>query len=118
MISKIMDLTADLAVGNKVVIDISGWESLTVQAIGGGGTMSLSATNNGGDVTGSLDGSPGNAANFTAIQAVNLTDGTTATTVTGNNLFRITPISFKYLQIGDGATATATKLLVFVTKPY
>lgn len=118
MVSRIMDLTADLAIGNKAVIDISGWETLTVQAIGLGGTMSLSATNDGGDITGSTESSPGTATNFNAIQAVNLTTGATATAVTGTNLFRITPISFKYLQIGDGATATATKLLVFVTKPY
>lgn len=103
---------------NKVVIDISGWEHLTVQAIGGSGTISLLGTNNGGGVTGSTNDNVMDATDFTAVQAVNLTTGATATAVTGTNLFRITPISFKYLQIGDGSTAAATKILVFCTKPY
>ena len=105
-------------VNNKAVIDISGWQTLTVQVIGLGGTMSLSGTNDAGDITGSTNGSPGDAQNFTAVQAVNLTSGAAATAVTGTTLFRIDPISFKYLQIGDGSTATATKILVFCTKPY
>jgi hypothetical protein len=103
---------------NKAVIDIGEWETLTVQVIGGSGTISILGTNDDGAITGSTNGSAGDAANFTAILATNLTTGTTASAVTGTNLFRIDPISFKYLQIGDGSTAAGTKIMVFKTKPY
>lgn len=115
MISKLDTLSF---VNNKVVLDIGLWQTLSVQVIGGSGTISLSGTNDDGAITGATNGDAGNAANFTAILATNLTTGATASAVTGTNLFRIDPISFKYLQIGDGVTAAATKILVFKTKPY
>lgn len=114
----ISHLTNTTFTNNKLVLDVSEWEVLTVQVIGGGGTISLLATNNPGDVTGVTDGGANDAADFNAVQAVNLSTGVAATAVTGTNLFRISPIGFKFLQIGDGSTATATKVLVFKTKPY
>jgi len=107
-----------ILVNNKAVIDIGEWQTCSIQVIGLTGTMSLLGTNDAGDITGSTNGGPGDATNFTAVQATNLTTGVAATAVTGTNMFRIDPIGFKYLQIGDGATATATKILVFCTKPY
>lgn len=103
-------------VGNKVVLDLAGWETATIQVIGLGGTMSLQGTNDGGAITGVSDDNPATATNFTVVQATNLTTGAAATAVTGTTLFRLSPIGFRYLQIGDGATATATKILVFVTR--
>jgi len=102
----------------QTVIDIGEWQTLTVQVIGGGGTINLSGTNNPGDITGVTPGSAKDAANFNAVQAVRLSDGTTVTAITDSALYRIDPISFKYLKIGDGSTSTATKIMVFKTKPY
>lgn len=119
MISHTMDLAPQLVGSNfYAVADISGWESLTIQVIGLGGTCNIAGTNNGGEVTGSQDGTARDAADFTNVQAVNLTTGASATAVTGTTLFRISPISFKYLRLGDGSTFTATKVLVHCTKPY
>lgn len=115
MISHLATLTFT---NNKIVLDISEWQTLSIQVIGGSGTISILGTNDDGAVAGSTNGSAGDAANFTAILATNLTTGATASAITGTNLFRIDPISFKYLQIGDGSTAAATKILVFKTKPY
>jgi hypothetical protein len=103
---------------NKVVLDVSEWQTLTVQLVAGGGTRSLLGTNDDGAIHGSTSGSAKDAANFTAVQAVRLSDGTAVTAITDGALYRIDPISFKYLQIGDGASAAATKILVFKTKPY
>lgn len=114
----ISHLTNQTFTNNKLVLDISEWETVSVQVIGGGGTLSLLGTNDPGDVTGVTDGDAKTAANFGAVQAVNLSTGVAATAVTGTNIFRITQAGFKYLQIGDGSTATATKVLVFKTKPY
>lgn len=107
-------LTPTLA-GNKAILDVGQFEALSIQVIGLGGTMSLLASNNAGDITGSIMGGPATATDFNAVQAVNLTTGVAATAVTGTNLFRISPVGFRFLQIGDGATATATKILVFAT---
>lgn len=103
---------------NKLVLDIGEWQTLTVQIIGGSGTRSLLGTNDNGAITGSTVGSALDAANFNAVQAVKLTDGSTVTAITDSALYRIDPISFKYLQIGDGSSAAATKIMVFRTKPY
>lgn len=100
-------------VNNKVVIDISGWRTMSIQVINPGGTISLLATNDGGAITGVTDGGPKDAQNFNAVQAVNLTSGSAVTAITTDDNYRIDPISFKYLQIGDGSTATGDKVLVF-----
>jgi len=103
---------------NKVVLDISEYTTISVQVIGGSGTISLLGTNDPGDVTGSTEGGPKDAANFNAVQATNLSTGATVTAITGTNVFKIDPVAFKYLQIGDGSTAAATKIIFFGTKPY
>jgi hypothetical protein len=103
---------------NKAVVDVGLWETLTIQVINGGGTLSLLASDDAGAITGVTDGNATTADNFNAVQAVNLTTGATATAITGTNLFRISPVSFRFLQIGDGATATADEILVHCTKPY
>lgn len=103
---------------NKVVLDIGEWQGLTLQLVGGSGTRSLLGTNDDGAIAGATSGSAKDAANFTAVQAVRLSDGTAVTAITDGALYRIDPISFKYLQIGDGSSAAATKVLVFKTKPY
>lgn len=119
MLSRTIDLTDQINNGtNYAIADVGEWESLTIQAIGLAGTMTIAATNNGGEITGSTNGGPRDSADYNSIQAINLTTGAAATAVTGTTLFRITPISFKYLRLGDGSSATATKLLVHCTKPY
>jgi hypothetical protein len=100
----------------KLVLDISLYRTISVQIIGGGGTRSILGTNDSGSVTGSTDGSAKDATNFGAVQAIKLSDGTAVTAITDAGIYRIDPVGFKYLQIGDG-TATATKILVFRTMP-
>lgn len=107
-----------LFTNGKLVIDIGEWQTLTIQLIGGSGTRSILGTNDNGAITGSTDGDALDATNFNAVQAVKLTDGSSVTAITDAALYRIDPISFKYLQIGDGSTASATKIMVFKTKPY
>lgn len=97
---------------NYAIADVGGYEHLTIQVIGLSGTCSIAGTNDGGGITGSTEDTPRNATNFTAVQAVNLTTGGTATAVTGTNLFRISPVSFRYLRLGDGVTFAANKVLI------
>lgn len=109
MISRILE---PKITGNYAVVDIGAFEHLTIQVIGLAGTCNIAGTNNGGAVTGVSDDSPATATDFNAVQAVNLTSGAAATAVTGTTLFRISPVSFKYLRLGDGATFAATRVLI------
>lgn len=119
MISRIIDLSDQINNGsNYAIADISEWETVSIQAIGLVGTMTIAATLNGGEITGAVDGNKWNAADYVSIQAVNLTTGAAATAVTGTSIFRINPVAVQYLRLGDGSTATATKLILFCTKPY
>lgn len=118
MITKVVDIADQLSNGHYAFVDCSEWQTISVQAVGLGGTMSLSATNDGGSITGSTVDNARDAANFNAVLATNLTTDARASAVTGSNLFQINPVGFRYLRIGDGSTATATKLLVYLTKPY
>lgn len=97
---------------NYAIVDVGGFEHLTIQVVGLAGTCTIAGTNDGGAITGSTEDSPRNAENFTSVQAVNLTTGAAATAVTGTNLFRISPVSFRYLRLGDGAAFSATKVLI------
>ena len=114
MISRLVEYSFE---NNRRVIDISGWRTLSIQVINPSGTISLLATNDGGAITGSTDGGPKDAQNFNAVQAVNISSGTAVTAITTDDNYRIDPISFKYLQIGDGSTATGDKILVFFSTP-
>lgn len=119
MISYLMDLAPQLSTNNFYAIaDISQWETITIQVIGLGGTCNIYGTNNGGEVTGVINGTPRDAADFNLVQAVKLSTGTAVTAITDTVLYRITPTGFKYLRLGDGSTFTATKILVHCIKPY
>jgi hypothetical protein len=119
MISKIIDLADQINNGsNYAIADISEWETVSIQAIGLAGTMTIAGTINGGEITGTIDGNKWNAADYVSIQAINLTTGAGATAVTGTSIFRINPVGFQYLRLGDGSSALATKLLLFCSKPY
>lgn len=104
-------LTPDV-IDNYAIVDVGGFEHLTIQVIGLSGTCTIAASNNGGGITGSTDDSPRNATDFTSVQAINLTTGAAATAVTGTTLFRISPVAFRYLRLGDGSSFAATKVLI------
>lgn len=119
MISKTVDLADQLnAATHYAIAECTEWETVTIQAVGLSGTCNITGTNNDGSITGSTNGGPRDATDFNAVQAVNLTSGTAVTAVTGTTLFRISPIGFRFLRLGDGAAATTTKLLLTFSKPY
>lgn len=116
MISDILDLSVDFNANSLVQVDIGGWETVSIQAVAPTGTITLNASNDGGGVTGSVNDSPTTATNFTLVQATKLADGSAVTAIAAAGVYKI-PVAFRYLSIG-GASAAATKLLIFLTKPY
>lgn len=100
----------------SVKIDIGVYEHLTIDVTGVTGTINVTGTNDGGAITGITDGNATSSLNYTAIQVIPLATGTATTTIAADGLYRIDPVSFKYLQL-SGAGSGATRLLVFANKP-
>lgn len=116
MIAHSFDKTNDYTGTTPVVtLDIGPYEHLTIQVAGISGTMNVQGSNDGGAVQGVTDGNATAATNFSAVQVIPLATGTAATSITANGLYRISPVSFKYLRL-SGAGSSLSKLIVFANK--
>jgi hypothetical protein len=116
MISRIIDVTADFNANNGVKLCLSEWETATFQFVTPTGTISITGSNDGNEITGSTNPNALASINYTTILATNLATGTTTSSVSVSGLYKIT-IPCQYIQFG-GASAAAAKVLIFVNKPY
>ena len=111
MVSNYSDLTAQLVANASVTIDTSGYDDIVVTFAVPGGTITVQATNDGGDVTGVLPmGSAATATNFTVVQAIKLLDGTAVTAIATAGQYRLAHVG-RYVRFA-GVGATATKCIV------
>lgn len=94
---------------NALVLDVSGWDYVVVQFVNPSGTISITATNNGGT---KLDAST--ATDFVPVQATKLADGTAVTSVAAAGLYRVNVVGH-YLKFG-GASAAADAIYVMYAK--
>ena len=115
MLANYIDVTASIVANKKVVISLSNWDYAVVQVIAPTGTMSISATNDSGDIQGVTDGSYKTATNFSTVQATKLSDGTSVNSLASTGLYRVGVVG-RFLQIGDGTTAGVTKCVIMLTK--
>lgn len=109
-ISRFQDFTNEFNAGSGIVIDVSGSDYVVVQFVTPSGALTFNSTLDGGAVQGVSDGSAATATNFVAVQGINLTTGTGASTIAASAIFRF-PVIGKYLQI-TGSAVTAVKVLV------
>jgi|SRR6187402_451120 len=107
-----IDATAQFNATGIYNIDMTGYETAVVQLVGPAAAVTFNSSNDGGAITGSVGESPLAAANFTAVQAINLNTGVGATTGAVSGLWRVQYIG-RYLQLSG---TTATKILVFLSK--
>jgi hypothetical protein len=114
MISQTLDVTTDFNANNTVQIDVGGWENVIVQMVNPSGTVLFQGSNDGGAITGSTAGNPVTATNFATISATKMSDGTLTTSLAAAGLYKLTQPP-RYLKFG-GASAAATKALVFLSK--
>ena len=114
MISTYIDVTSEFNANNAKVLDISGWDYIILQFVAPTGTISVTASNDSGDVQGALDGNPATATNFTAVQVTKLADGTAVTSIAAAGLYKV-GVTGRFLKFG-GASAAATKVIVQLAK--
>jgi hypothetical protein len=117
MLQYYQDLTSDFNANNKIQIDVGMWQNVTVHFSGSiSGTVNVTGTNDAGAVAGVSDGNPVSAANFTAIQATNLADGTAATSISSAGNYKIT-VGTRFIKVGGASAATTGNVIVFFTTP-
>lgn len=113
-ISTTLDITSEFnSVGHKNV-DMSGWDSMTIQLVSPTGTITFNGSNDDGSVTGSVQGNANSAINWTAIQATNLNTGSGSTTGAVSGLWRISAFP-RFVQL-TGSSVTASKIILYFSK--
>lgn len=116
MTSTVFDASANFKSGGSslINIDLSGWDYCVVQLVGPSGTINFLSSNDDGSVTGSVQGGPLAALNFTAVQGTNLATGAASTSGAAGGLWKFNVIG-RFLQL-SGSSVTATKILVYLSK--
>jgi len=114
MTSSTFDVAASFNIGSLINLDLSGWDYCVVQLVGPTGTINFLTSNDDGSVTGSVQGGPLSALNFTAVQGTNLATGVAATSGGVAGLWKFGVIG-RFLQL-SGTSVTATKILVYLSK--
>jgi len=108
-LSNTLDVSTEFNRDNGHVSDMSGWDYAIITLVSPSGTISLTATNDGGGITGVTDGNSLSALNFTAVQGIKLSDGSAVTVAAAGQTKVIN--SGRYLKVG-GASAAATKAII------
>ena len=117
-LSQIVDVSQAFVTGgpSTINIDLSGWDSATIQLVSPSGAINFLGSNDSGSITGAVEGNPTTAINFTALEATNLATNAVATSGAASGLWKLVGLP-KFLQL-SGTTITATKVLVYLSKIY
>lgn len=111
-VSQIMDVTSQFNANGLVNIDVSGMDTIVVQLETPAAAVSFKHTNDQGAITGATDGNALSANNFIAVQGVDLSTGTPATSSNASSLYRFGVIG-KIFQLSG---TTAAKILIHLSK--
>lgn len=116
MTSTVFDASANFQAGGTSLqnIDLSGWDYCVVQLVSPSAAINFLSSNDDGSVTGSVQGGPLTAVNFTAVQGTNLSTGVAATSGAASGLWKFNVVG-RFLQL-SGTSVTATKVLVYLAK--
>lgn len=102
----------------NVSLDVSGWDTVTIQTIGAmSGRINLLGSNDGGG-TNFASGNAELAINFSPVLATNLQTGATVNAIYGSGLFAV-DINAQYLKLQGSPAAAGTsvyRLMVFNSK--
>ena len=106
-LSLTQDVTVEFNANNGYVADAS---NLIWQFVTPSGTISITATNDAGSVTGSFDGNSLTATNFVTVSATNANASTVVTSVSAAGIYRTSYVG-QFVKFG-GAAAAATKVII------
>jgi hypothetical protein len=113
-LSQTVTITSEFNSGNGYTIDASGWDTTVWHFVNPSGTISITASNDGGEINGVTQGNSLSALNFVAVQGTKLGDGTAVTAVAAAGLFRVGVVG-RYVRMG-GSGATADKVIIEFSK--
>jgi hypothetical protein len=110
MLSNLIDATTPFNANGVYVFDMGGWDYCVIQIIGPAAAVSFLGSNDGGAITGSTNGNPVSATNFTAIQFTNIGTGSAVTSSATAGMFQFNHQT-KYIQLSG---TTAGKVLIYL----
>lgn len=117
MIASAKDVTAEFNANNGFKMDIANWQNVVIHVSGTlSGTINITGTNNGGEITGATGNSPTSAKDFTAIQATNMASGAAVTAIAAAGNYKLINLP-QYIQVGGASAATTGSVIVFLTTP-
>jgi hypothetical protein len=117
MLAQYLDLTDEFNANGLVKFETSSYDYAVVQIVGQGQTIYFNTTIDSGAIQGVTDGSILTSGNYYNAYATQLSDGTLVSnsSVGGDGLYRINVVG-RYIRLGGGPEASATKILVMLTK--
>ena len=113
MLSQSLDITDVFNANNGYKMDVGEWANVTIHVSGSiTGTINITGTNDAGAIQAVTDGNATSSANYTAIQATKLADGTAVTAIAAAGNYKIV-VGTKFIQIGGTNAAVSGKVIVF-----
>lgn len=112
-VPRILDVTSDLNADGRATIDCNGWDYAEVQLVSPSTTVNFETTIDSGAVTGVSDGSAASAQNFVSVQGVNVTSGSSVTSLNASGIVKFTNLGQYLRLIGVGVTATGAFIRLY-----
>lgn len=113
-LSLVRDVTSSFNANNGYVADMSGWDYMIWQFVTPSGTISITSSNDGNEITGSTLPNATTVLNLQATSATLLTDNSTVTSVSAAGLYRVGYCG-RFVSFA-GASAAAAKVLIHFYK--
>jgi hypothetical protein len=114
MITTTFDVTADFNANSAVNLDVSGWDYIIAQFVSPTGTVTFNTTNDGGEITGAVQGNARSAKNWNLCFGTNVATGVGASTIAASSMFRFSYVG-RFIQF-TGTAITATAVIITLSK--
>src|SRR6267142_6253638 len=115
MLQRSIDLGLDFAASQNVKLDISRWDYFTIQIQTPSAAINFNTSDDPGGITGITDGNALTSKNYQPVALTNIATGTTATSASGNGIFKGNVIG-RFLQLVAAANTTVSSLIISLSK--
>jgi hypothetical protein len=114
MLSTTIDVTAAFNAASKVNLDLSGWDTVTLQIQTPSGSINFNGTDDAGAIQGVSDGNASTAINWQPLAMTNTATNTTVVASGLNGIFKTNLLS-RFIQL-IGSSITVSKMIVYLSK--